>query len=1014
MPTSNCTPPTSPALAQTEGVTSGDSTMTVARKTPTRRRPTLSDVMPLTEWLAPYVGQVDNVCCIRTSDSSAKNFASMFDLGTRMRPDDPDFGQLREIGVELVQRDGEDLRKQWNVFELRRGSVPGGHGRALLGYCVVLGRTLFILYLATARKSDIPGPTPDQTRNAFTEALLTVLRALRPAVLYTPLVSRVFRNMDFAHQVMRTLRELRVRLHAEGQDVALDGDEGITGLLKSWFSAREADAIVQRLDSIEKNIYVDGDWYLGEALLPFTWRFKSRVEIDRLTGESRRVVESKHDLEVVPGSADVLTWFIREGAKRDVTNHQLGVGLGERGVRSRAPKHAPDYPPLNQLREPASGASSLMAEKWRTAWRTGIYRRSIKLKADLRPTLPELADKISEIENVDGSIGLYLDVETHMPAPDGGWGLTEKEWEDFEAIRFEATPQRIGRAASKGGTRRPLASLCSYLDQDAYWELSCRTSGANYHLLRVPRQQALDVEGRVLVVPKDWPATASLVCGDLHVSIGQAIAEAVNSLGDRATPLRRGPAREPVRNAEELRAEQIAAAQAAVLKATNRLRGIRKHAQELDGDEAVLDDERDARRAELKEDESDARADLATAKATLTKAESEPVQEDVVSARVVRMEADIADLRVAAAALIRTDYTAPVELNEVLARVLRDLRIWTIARGTAVMWTARLLVPLNDGTEAEVNLEAAKPIASVLSSRSTSAGRPANAASPDVLAGLFFDDGLSMWEIGDLRGIDGSGYRKSSLAKTLRQWLHGHQVTHEGRALAALDMPPALRRLLYNSLTARPGHDPALEDSLGQTYKSDLPWGSLWCIGDHHQAARRVIAVLQEADQLFTGLPAHEIAARANLRYRTVVALTRSDRTHGADDRASERSPVLGKNYGPGSSARDARLITARPCPHDDCLALVAGPGPGVLVPIWVPETSTPHAQEDDDLVGLICSTCRRLPNNPTLVFPVELVQPWVGGRRRKLVVDGRETYQGSHLDAVPVPVVATAITSAA
>ena len=61
VPTSNCTPPTSPALAQTEAVTSGDSTMTVARKTPTRRRPTLSDVMPLTEWLAPYVGQVDNV-----------------------------------------------------------------------------------------------------------------------------------------------------------------------------------------------------------------------------------------------------------------------------------------------------------------------------------------------------------------------------------------------------------------------------------------------------------------------------------------------------------------------------------------------------------------------------------------------------------------------------------------------------------------------------------------------------------------------------------------------------------------------------------------------------------------------------------------------------------------------------------------------------------------------------------------------------------------------------------------
>jgi hypothetical protein len=144
------------------------------------------------------------------------------------------------------------------------------------------------------------------------------------------------------------------------------------------------------------------------------------------------------------------------------------------------------------------------------------------------------------------------------------------------------------------------------------------------------------------------------------------------------------------------------------------------------------------------------------------------------------------------------------------------------------------------------------------------------------------------------------------------------------------------------------------------------------------------------------------------------VALTRSDRTRGANDRASERSAVLSKNYGTGTSAPDARLITARACPHDDCLALVTGAGPGVLVPIWIPETSTPLSQDDDDLVGLICSTCRRLPYNSTMVFPAELVQPWVGGRRRKLIVDGRETYQGSYLDAVPVPVVAAAITSAA
>jgi hypothetical protein len=110
----------------------------------------------------------------------------------------------------------------------------------------------------------------------------------------------------------------------------------------------------------------------------------------------------------------------------------------------------------------------------------------------------------------------------------------------------------------------------------------------------------------------------------------------------------------------------------------------------------------------------------------------------------------------------------------------------------------------------------------------------------------------------------------------------------------------------------------------------------------------------------------------------------------------------------------DERLIVAQACPHDDCLARVTGAGPGVLVPIWVPETSSLRGRGDENLVGIIGSTCRRLPGNSTRVFPVELVHPWVGGRRRKLVVDGRENYRGSHLGPVAVPLVAPNTNTAA
>ena len=109
------------------------------------------------------------------------------------------------------------------------------------------------------------------------------------------------------------------------------------------------------------------------------------------------------------------------------------------------------------------------------------------------------------------------------------------------------------------------------------------------------------------------------------------------------------------------------------------------------------------------------------------------------------------------------DVHRPDELNEVLARVLRDFRLWTVAHGAAVRWTARLLVPLKDGTYAEIDVAWPGPLPSVLSTRTPDPGRVANAAAPNVLAGLFFDDGLSLQEIGELRGIDGSGYNKSFL-----------------------------------------------------------------------------------------------------------------------------------------------------------------------------------------------------------------------------------------------------------
>jgi hypothetical protein len=71
-----------------------------------------------------------------------------------------------------------------------------------------------------------------------------------------------------------------------------------------------------------------------------------------------------------------------------------------------------------------------------------------------------------------------------------------------------------------------------------------------------------------------------------------------------------------------------------------------------------------------------------------------------------------------------------------------------------------------------------------------------------------------------------------------------------------------------------------------------------------------------------------------------------------------------------------------------------------------VPETSTPLGTAARPMTGLICSSCRRTPDDAKTMHPVDLLQPWVGGRRRREVQNGKVTYVGSSVDTTPVPVV--------
>ena len=92
--------------------------------------------------------------------------------------------------------------------------------------------------------------------------------------------------------------------------------------------------------------------------------------------------------------------------------------------------------------------------------------------------------QIAERETKDGGTELWLDVEVRLPLPDRGYWLTAQEHERIMDVRRAPTPQRIGKAASRGD-RRPLSSLSQWDDPAAgrQYRLATFGSTSNYECL---------------------------------------------------------------------------------------------------------------------------------------------------------------------------------------------------------------------------------------------------------------------------------------------------------------------------------------------------------------------------------------------------------------------------------------------------------------------------------------------------------------------------------------------------
>ena len=949
-----------------------------------RRLATYAAVKDLGSWMRAQP-EVTQVVVIRTSDQDKSGFSVMFDAGVAMLAHDPDVQELKAIGARIVTDEGAPERARLDAYEIRRGSVVGGVGYGLLGYALVIGSTLFILYLESARTADIPGPTADQTRNTFTEVLCTLLRHFRPTAAHTPLVSRLFRSMDFAHQVLRTLRELDIELYAEGAKLDLKGKDDLGPMLKAWFASREADAIVSRLGNIEVNMYDAGDWYLSENFLPFTWRASTRVVTNPLTGEEERIVVDKHQLEVVPESVPVLGELLRRVGQRSTTHHELGIYLGEQGVTSRAPRHFGKGVLLNSsptTHLASNGARTLLQERWLTAWETGTYRRLIKIKSDPRVAMPSLADHIVEVTTDTGAVELYLEVNTPMPAPPGGWGISP---EVFAMARArldaeDASPQNLARRTSTG-KQKPLNGLCSYTCGVDGYAMTSLQSGATYELRRRPITQCTDATGHQLGWVKSDTWLATIRAEDLHRSVGTAMAAALTQLEGRTATLqlRPLPMATPTARSLELDTER---AQDAVDAASARLHGVKADRQRLEGVRTTrgLDEDEAEQLNELAADERDARADRRVAVAALKRlqhagADTQPLAAAVACTVDGLADADVALLDVVAASLLRTSYRAPDILNQVLSRVLRDLRVTPDRHNTAVTWTATLVVPLLDGTDAEIALHGDTPIPNHKGASKRPGTNTPAALNLPMLAEAYLRDGLELTDIGTRKGVQADGAPGSFLVKAVRAMLADQVGVSAGLVNAALDMPAPLRPSLHQALTTEAHLDDPWLAHLHHVYTGPTSFGVTWCMGQHHEARLALHHLEHHTPSPFDGMDSYQLSDALPFRYdllRQLALPRKRGRTQGRGPWLQRRADYF---TAPGT-------IAAQECAHPDCGQRRSTGRGGILAPIATPETTSTLGRPHEPLLGLVCRGCRRMPGLPDLVVPATFLQHWVGGRR--------------------------------
>ena len=574
-----------------------------------------------------------------------------------------------------------------------------------------------------------------------------------------------------------------------------------------------------------------------------------------------------------------------------------------------------DSKSLTPEKRGAALRSILTNHRNRTFLETGRFRTEYKVQVPNDGTFNGYA--VTPRPGTHGFIP--IDIEFRSP---GQEFATEEEWSAFDAL-LERRAKKIGDGP---GLCAMFAYLSPYRDADdaAFsWEKRLKLRSDYYVLYERDAASCFNAHGEA----RGWESgegrqLLSVDRHELEADIAGRVREAVLELGERKLTLE-------VRRRSD--SEQVKRLRGEIAEAEKEVARLEQEALTQDGLAGVaLNQVGDDAAGLYVRAAMRLRQDAAAALSRCRRLEGQLAS--AVTSDTETLPVDLGSTGALAGLLMGyRGRSVPLEVNDALRRLgLESLRLEKDPSASAlVRWSMKIVLPLDDGGAAELQ------VAGCVRNRKRDGGSTSPVHVDEAMGTALLRDGRSLEEIGVSFGLP-----REKVVAGIRRWLSRIGVVKRGLRAAIVDVPvemAATRLLLWcvvsGSLEAPPVSR-AMRAHVGRTYLGDLDHPNTYVRHDC-AVARRALRVMRDAlPASADGIGISELARAVGATRREIAELCKP-------------GGVLIR----GHLNRD--VLFMRPCPHSDCSDAPAYRWATQYLP--VPETMVTG--------GLLCPTCRRLPD---------------------------------------------------